>query len=100
MVLTEITYLVPVLNWTEVETKASGCHGCTEKLTSEGLGRSADRNGAIPYFIQVVCQSNTGYGPVPFDSRMMRRSCVRFGTIHATWPTDDLAKKRLNKNDA
>ena len=54
MVLTENTYLEPVLNWTEVATRVSGCHECTEKLTSEGLGRSADRNGPIPYFIHRI----------------------------------------------
>jgi hypothetical protein len=93
MVLIEITYLVPVLNWTEVATRVSGCHESTEKLTSEGLGRSADRNGSIPYFIQVVCQSNTGSRQVPFHSRTLRQPRVSSGTFHATWPTDDLAKK-------
>jgi hypothetical protein len=84
MVLTENTHLEPVLNWTKVATRVSGCHECTEKLTSEGLRRSADRNGPIPHFIPVVCQINADSGPGPFHSRRMRRSRVRFGVIYAT----------------
>jgi hypothetical protein len=92
MVLIDITYLEAVLNWTKGATRMTGCHECTEKLTSEGLGRSADRNGPIPHVILVVFQINTGSRPVPFRSRRMGRSRARFGTIHATWPTDDVAK--------
>jgi hypothetical protein len=92
MVLTENTYLEPVFNWTEVETRVSGCHQCTEKLTSEGLGRSADQDGPIPYSIFELCQINAGPVPDPFHSGRMRRSLVPIGTIHATWLSNDLAK--------
>jgi hypothetical protein len=92
MVLIEITYLKPVFNWTGVQTRVSGCHECMEKPTSEELGRSADRNGPIPYSTHVLFQIKAGSVLVPLHSRRMRRSRVPLGIIHATWLTNDFAK--------
>lgn len=60
MVLRKITYLAPVLNWTEVGIRVSVCttRKARKKITSERLGRRADRNSPIPHVIHASCQIN------------------------------------------